>query len=421
MSFTCAQCRVNPTAPSSTRFASAPRPFRGQDHEDPVQAVHQWEQALRAHAIHPTEWVDRIGPVLLGEASRWWNNHEGLYDTWEEFTGGFLNHFGNQSRLAKLTAQLYGTKQKEGEDVESFLLQKRKLYKRLHPGRDPNEFLPTLLELVRPNLRPFLRHPPPENFSELMVRATTVQRDCLETRGTVTSKPCSPSTLVQEYATPNKRLPKCWHCPEQHFHKDCPVLRCKQSERNSLNTVDPWRERVVPTSPTPTPKVENLNSQARLESRPTPSLMCVQHHPQQELPRVKVQLDSQPIQALIDSAATTNFVHESIVQRTGTPIKSQPQMAQLATQGSTMTLLGNAVVQCCIADVEMEIPCLVAKDLREELVLHQDWLTQQQATLVISADHRLAFPDIALTYFSLNKYPWCFVSIRASSHLFTIC
>ncbi|XP_063218716.1 activity-regulated cytoskeleton-associated protein-like [Bacillus rossius redtenbacheri] len=201
-----------------------PRPFRGQDHEDPVKQLQHWEQALQTQGIPQGEWIDHVGGLLMGEATGWWKSHEGLYDTWEDFASSFANQFGSLPRIAELTAQLFSRKQKDNEEIESFLARKKKLYERLYPDRNVKEFLPTALELVRPNLRPFLRHPPPKDWAELHLRATAVQRDYQETRSTPHGKVNAFPTREEKPGS-RQEVPKCWYCPERHFNAECPVRR----------------------------------------------------------------------------------------------------------------------------------------------------------------------------------------------------
>lgn len=41
-------------------------------------------------------------------------------------------------------------------------------------------------------------------------------------------------------------LPKCWHCPEYHRHKDCPVLAQKIAEQRVNPPENWWKAADVP-------------------------------------------------------------------------------------------------------------------------------------------------------------------------------
>ena len=41
---------------------------------------------------------------------------------------------------------------------------------------------------------------------------------------------------------PSRKLPQCWHCPEKHFNRDCPVKKAEEISQETKKThQESWR------------------------------------------------------------------------------------------------------------------------------------------------------------------------------------
>lgn len=220
--------------------------FSGLPHEDPEKFLTKLQAQLENQRIPVDQWAEFAERQLRGEASIWAKRYQGLQLDWPEFVQRFNHRFNNTLAVASLWSDLYGRKQSASESVEIFLLQKLKLLRRLAPQCEL-QFLPVIIEQLRPELRIQLRAVPVRNFEDLMNRATLAEKDELEAKSTsrpakntpnscdgsrgdsldqVGGRPIVEITTKGEDKAAQRRsslAPWCHYCPERHFHRDCPV------------------------------------------------------------------------------------------------------------------------------------------------------------------------------------------------------
>ena len=183
----------------------------------------------------PNAYTRTAVTALRGEAEKWWTCYEALEFDWDTFQNLLLCRFDNAAILSRLHAQLFSRKQGDRENSSLFLQQKYLLYQRLRGGDPEVNKVTTLLELLRPNLRMAIRPYHPQTLSELMTRVLETECDLAELtpRMPKRDEPKSDTKAPPKSSLEGPKNPKCWHYPEYHLNKDCPVRNQRQQEREN--------------------------------------------------------------------------------------------------------------------------------------------------------------------------------------------
>lgn len=233
-----------------THLPATPLPeFWGQTHEDPSDFLEKLTAAFRSQGTPPSMWLHIGKWQLKGEAEAWWGEYGEFVTEWEQLATRLKHRFAGRTSLASAGRELYGTEQSPGQPVERFIRQKARLHQRLYPTAGIDELLDLLIDQVVPPLRPLLRTTRPHDLEELIRLAVDLESVLGTQRenkapnrapppparqGPNRAPPLSapPERQSAPYSTPNQ-LPQCRHCPKRHFHRDCPVLREKNANRNN--------------------------------------------------------------------------------------------------------------------------------------------------------------------------------------------
>ena len=172
---------------------------------------------------------------------------------WTRYQELIRDRYDSATIKTALTAQLFGKKQQDKETAGTFLQQKYMLYQRIRREETEEAKVDTLLNLMRPSLKKAMRAHTIVDFSNLLSKALQAERDEEE------ENQASGKTKSSSAPAPNKNgeikrkenqtgPPKCWHCPDYHFHWDCPVLNKNQPPEN-------WRGKGEdPVAPAPKPE-----------------------------------------------------------------------------------------------------------------------------------------------------------------------
>lgn len=230
MTFTAEQFQALLAHTMPSKKIDTPPPFKGEDTEDPREFLQACERYFQQAKCTDKELLKVVSDSLQGKAAQWWRPFASLPLSWVDFSERFLRRFDGPEVRASLTAQLYGQKQGPKENSEIFLLRKLQLFRRLQPSESPSTFIPVLIELLKPSIRPYLRMAIPNNTEELVTKAAYLEKDLEEhssslTRETKTTPREAPPPLLEP------QLPKCRYCPGRHFHRDCPHLRHPEPPR----------------------------------------------------------------------------------------------------------------------------------------------------------------------------------------------
>lgn len=223
--------------------------YAGNDHEDPKKFLSKCEEYFTDSQIPGPLKTQTAARGLIGEAERWWSCYQSLDFNWENFKELLLSRYDSPAIVSRLNAQLFSRKQGEKENAGVFLQQKYLLYQRIREDDPEVTKVASLLELLRSNLRMAIRPSKPETLSALMTKAIEMEYDLVETQNLYKPKKEFADKPADRPAKPSNehQIPKCWHCPERHMHKDCPVLAQKRNERPP----DQGNWRKAPDAPAP--------------------------------------------------------------------------------------------------------------------------------------------------------------------------
>lgn len=208
--------------------------YHGFDHENPVRYLERCTEYVEAYTIADQQRVKALEKGLKGEAEKWWQCYRGMEVDYARYQNLLTNRFDNETIRSDLISRLYGKKQTEHEPVGPFLQQKYMLYQRLRPDEPEATRITTLISLLNPSLRRAMRAHQFDDFSELLTKVLQAEQD--EDDGTGQTKKAKKEAPAEASKGTKKtgNAPKCWHCPEFHFHRDCPVFKEKQKGN--------WRE-----------------------------------------------------------------------------------------------------------------------------------------------------------------------------------
>lgn len=97
--------------------------------------------------------------------------------------------------------------------------------------------------------------------------------------------------------------------------------------------------------------------------------------PESQLPRVLVHLPHRRTLALIDTEATANFIREDLVP-TSDPVRDvdRRQEIKLVSAAASTKSEGTLRVALRLEGSAYGVDCLIVPDLREEIILGQEWL-----------------------------------------------
>jgi hypothetical protein len=209
--------------------------FKGKLHEDPTRFIQSCTEALQAQGIPQQFWLHLIKNQLKEEAERWWRDYGEFIASWPQLQTRLQARFAGTTQLAEAYKDLYGSEQKPNQPAEKFLRQKVRLQQRLGTTTTETELIMLLTNQLLPELRPLVRAGRPKDIEELIVLASELEAD-LSRRG----KPKATQATSNKPAYDSNNRPKCYHCPEWHFHKDCPVLQQRRpGNSNSVRTRAP--------------------------------------------------------------------------------------------------------------------------------------------------------------------------------------
>ncbi|XP_063236128.1 uncharacterized protein LOC134538625 [Bacillus rossius redtenbacheri] len=344
--------------------------FGGLTHEDPQSFVENCEVRLTRAGIPVDEWSGQASGQLRGTAYEWWDIWGRFGMPWAEFAGTLTRRFDTEQALVDCTSQFYGERQKDGETAEQFVAQKLCLFTRVNPHARPTTALPTVTALLHTGLQPFMRCCRPESVEEYLQQAAAIEQNLRD---------------LWQRGTPGTSRGRLSQTPQQGGADTQPPTRRRAIENTPQTDATPTRvalqdalglplcQRGCPNEP-PLPVTTGGERPPHLYqlTRPRDSLL-----------RIPVVVDGRAVAALVDTKASLVFVAPHLVQSG----KLQPQQAelQLATNTRPGLTVGRATLQVSIRGYITTVIALVVKDLREEIVLGQPWLAEQDVVIETKA------------------------------------
>ncbi|XP_063244510.1 activity-regulated cytoskeleton-associated protein-like [Bacillus rossius redtenbacheri] len=131
--------------------------FSGSDNEDPREFLRECEHLLKLYEVRQAEWASRVMGQLRGEARNWWSM-AGSFDTdWGHFVRQVEARFDNDQARAMCLRTFYCRKQDKDKSAEQFIYEKLRMIRQLGTSGDVSAALPTIVEQLLLEFRPFKR------------------------------------------------------------------------------------------------------------------------------------------------------------------------------------------------------------------------------------------------------------------------
>ncbi|KAK9667552.1 hypothetical protein QE152_g41290, partial [Popillia japonica] len=201
-------------------------------------------------------------------ASSWFDKKkQRQVDDLDSFKLLFREQFSCERRTDKMHEMLYGEPQKSDERGLEFIWRKRRLCQRLYPDWTEDNVISLIKRQMRTEYKVALGPHRYCSINELRAACIDIDELFHDTKrknyltpssnsSSIKNKPKPPNdTKRKNYLTPSsnsssiknkpkpptpsqREVPKCRHCPEKHWHRDCPVLKQKSGEeqRTGPNT-----------------------------------------------------------------------------------------------------------------------------------------------------------------------------------------
>lgn len=204
--------------------------FSGLPQEDVNAFIEHWRNALTRNAVPSPLWVPQLYTVLQGAAGKWAEAMKASPTTFEDLTEGLRSKF-RKKRKAQLQQRFLTEQQKRDEDLYTFVLNKKILGRSVDPQMEEEDIIDTTLKLMKPHYANMFLSQRDLDLPELLRQCLALD-DAVERASKTTNTPTSSEKTAlqkpketQSRPPPGNTLPQCHHCPEKHYHRDCPVLR----------------------------------------------------------------------------------------------------------------------------------------------------------------------------------------------------
>ena len=341
--------------------------YHGRDYEDPVIFVTQMEQYFQIQGVPAEQRINLTSQALKDGAENWWDIYRGLPYEWARFRELFLQKFNSATIIGRLTSQLYSQKQGDKEPVCLFLQKKYLLFQRLQPHAPVETRVATLLELLRPSIQRGIRASHPADFDTLMTRAVEAEFD--ESEATPYPKKVE-RPLEASGPPPSRKLPQCWHCPEKHFNRDCPVKKLRKYPRKQRKPTRKTGGEGATRADRPPIKLQTTKRRFRF------------------VPHFQITLNNQELWALFDSASTDNFVQpQYLTQNQRDQITPCLERVDVAKAGESLKILGTLELSFQMNGHPMKSVFFVSDESNDPFILGDKWIEEENAIYVRSLKH----------------------------------
>lgn len=209
--------------------------FSGRPEEDPRVFLEELEYTFAQRKTPERLSLKMAFGQLRDQAAEAFPAERFYAHTWGSFKADLVREFAAPSVIGRHYAVLFGEPQPSNEAAHVFLDRKMALARRLVPSFTDEHMLPVLLDQLQQPVRSRMCAPRPSTLLELRTWARDIEEDlraaAASRRTTATGKtkepPTEPPTPAPRRTTAEFPPPPCHHCPDRHFHRDCPVLREK--------------------------------------------------------------------------------------------------------------------------------------------------------------------------------------------------
>ncbi|XP_063215874.1 activity-regulated cytoskeleton-associated protein-like [Bacillus rossius redtenbacheri] len=180
--------------------------FAGQAHEDPGKFMRTCRDRQTRFAVPLNEWTERVSERLRGSALDWWGMIGEFQMEWDDFVVRFEGRFDGAREHAQYQRTLFYHPQAADEDVETFIRNIVRLHRRLVPGGHIGAALGVVVELMVPELWPFLRSANGRGLEDFVQLAKEVDHDLRSLRRQRSSPAQRRGTYIAELTTPEDAL-----------------------------------------------------------------------------------------------------------------------------------------------------------------------------------------------------------------------
>lgn len=237
------------TASSSGPPRALPLPeFRGAEHESAQDFLFRMEDYFFQMRVTDTAVKLALsGNQLRGPAKTWYEPYKYLFSTYETFADRLREKYDSSENVTQAITQLYGERQKRGEDAAVFMTRKMCLFNRVAQGQSEETRISIVLDLLDPELSSRIRGHSFRSLEHLITLASKVEADLRRAASRPSGRPTerhnqsnnqgrSQHAPVSDRAPqgvnsenrrrePERNVPRtpCRYCPgeQYHFHNEC--------------------------------------------------------------------------------------------------------------------------------------------------------------------------------------------------------
>lgn len=222
--------------------------YHGNDEEKPEDFLKHLDNYFSIYNFPDDQRLEIVTSCLKDSAADWWKPRKVIINSYDDFKRELLKEYSGTQRLELIRAKVLTVAQKKGDSVVDFLNLKVKMLRRFDNTSDESETCKSIIKLIEPGLQCHLRTRNPSTLVDLVLEADEYEKLIKQDReqqqrksnpntssnnsSAFNVKPTSRTERKESPSTSDFPLPKCYYCPQRHFHKDCPVAREKFNWRN---------------------------------------------------------------------------------------------------------------------------------------------------------------------------------------------
>lgn len=209
--------------------------FTGADYDCPLRFLEEFQQYAEVLGIvGDRDRAAELVSCLEGKARELTTRFPVHALSTAEITEELKMMFGSPTVIRDLRIRLDTDNQGRGEGVREYIMRKYLLCRRLYPYASEEEQVHRILFVLQPEMAGLIRSHRPRTMSELRTLATEMEAVLRGLRSSLAPRP-TPRPQPRQQPPPRsqvQQLPQCRFCPDQHWHRDCPVLRTTGPQGN---------------------------------------------------------------------------------------------------------------------------------------------------------------------------------------------
>ncbi|XP_037509562.1 activity-regulated cytoskeleton-associated protein-like [Rhipicephalus sanguineus] len=153
-----------------------PEPFHDDTYEDVEDWLEHFERVANINGWDEARKLSRMYFALEDAARTWYENHEAVIPTWQEFRRHLVATYASTDRREKAENALQSRNQRTNESVGMYIEDMSRLFRRADPNMTEEKKLRHLMRGVKQDLFAGLVRNPPRTVAEFRSEATTIER-----------------------------------------------------------------------------------------------------------------------------------------------------------------------------------------------------------------------------------------------------